>query len=366
MADTLRLYEIAFSVVAFILGAVVGSFLNVCIYRMPRDLSVNKPRRSFCPSCRQQIAWYENLPLLSWSLLRGRCRHCRAPISFRYPAVELLTAILFLLIWLSFTPAVAIAYWVFASLLIVATFVDFEHFIIPDEVTLGGVVAGICASAIVPQLMLADSRMAAVTRSTLAAILGYVLLWLVLEGGKIAFGRKRIRLDTPTHFHWRRVGDDAEFQFGDEVEKWSEYFARESDRLLIVCSGALVQGRPYGAVTLAFHYNRLTVEESSYQLDEVEEISGTATELMIPREAMGRGDLKFLAAIGAFLGWRGVLFSVFGGSLVGSFVGLLALVFGKRVWSAKLPFGPYLALAAVIWMFFGELLVDYYLRLLRP
>ncbi|MEY2530236.1 MAG: leader peptidase (prepilin peptidase) / N-methyltransferase, partial [Verrucomicrobiota bacterium] len=97
-----------------------------------------------------------------------------------------------------------------------------------------------------------------------------------------------------------------------------------------------------------------------FELDQVNEISGVAHELQIPREAMGRGDLKFLAAIGAFLGWRGVLFSLFGGSLAGSLVGLVTLVVGKRVWSAKLPFGPYLAFGALIWMFFGDDLVRWY------
>jgi leader peptidase (prepilin peptidase)/N-methyltransferase len=101
-------------------------------------------------------------------------------------------------------------------------------------------------------------------------------------------------------------------------------------------------------------------------LDDVTEISGVVRELQIPREAMGRGDLKFLAAIGAFLGWRAVLFSVFAASLLGSLVGLFTLLVGKRVWSAKLPFGPYLASGAVIWMFFGDDFVRWYLGLLNP
>src|SRR5690242_11083061 len=92
----------------------------------------------------------------------------------------------------------------------------------------------------------------------------------------------------------------------------------------------------------------------------------TAYEIEIPREAMGRGDLKFLAAIGAFLGWRAVLFSVFAGSLLGSLVGLFTLILGKRVWSAKLPFGPYLAFGAVTWMFFGEDFVRWYFSLMNP
>ncbi len=101
-------------------------------------------------------------------------------------------------------------------------------------------------------------------------------------------------------------------------------------------------------------------------LDTIDKISGVVRELQIPREAMGRGDLKFLAAIGAFLGWRAVLFSIFAGSLLGSVVGLATLLIGKRVWSAKLPFGPYLALGALAWMFFGDALVAWYVGLLNP
>ncbi len=101
-------------------------------------------------------------------------------------------------------------------------------------------------------------------------------------------------------------------------------------------------------------------------LDHVTQISGVARELVIPREAMGRGDLKFLAAIGAFLGWRAVLFSLFAGSLLGSIIGLITLVVGKRVWSTKLPFGPYLAFGAVSWMFFGDTFLRWYGGLLNP
>ena len=89
-------YQLLFSALAFFLGAVVGSFLNVCIYRLPRDLSVNKPRRSFCPTCKTQIPWQQNIPLLSWLFLRGRCAKCGSKIAFRYFGVELLTALLFL------------------------------------------------------------------------------------------------------------------------------------------------------------------------------------------------------------------------------------------------------------------------------
>ncbi|MEY2526466.1 MAG: leader peptidase (prepilin peptidase) / N-methyltransferase [Verrucomicrobiota bacterium] len=353
-------YQFLFSAFAFVLGAAVGSFLNVCIYRLPLDLSVNEPRRSFCPVCKNPIPWQQNLPLISWLWLRGRCAKCGTKIAFRYFAVELLTAFLFLAVWRSFPWPLAIAYWVFVSLIIAATFIDFEHFIIPDQITIGGAVAGIIASVLVPQLMDTDSRVAALIRSGLAAALGYILLWIVLEAGKIAFGKKRIRLDAPTPFNWKRNDDDADFIVGDERSLWSDHFARETDRLLLYCNAAEIDNRSFGEVTLEFHYNRMAVEGQTFELDQVNEISGVAHELQIPREAMGRGDLKFLAAIGAFLGWRGVLFSLFGGSLAGSLVGLVTLVVGKRVWSAKLPFGPYLAFGALIWMFFGDDLVRWY------
>ena len=359
--DPLAAYDLFFTVVAAVLGATVGSFLNVCIYRLPLDLSVNEPRRSFCPSCKKQIPWHQNLPLLSWLSLRGRCANCGSRIAFRYFLVELLTALLFLAVWRSFPWQTALAYWVLVSLLIVATFIDFEHFIIPDEITLGGAAAGIVASFIIPELMMTDVRWEALLWSIGSAVLGYGLLWFVLEAGKLAFGKKKIRLEAPTPFTWSRNGDDADFVVGEERGLWSDNFAREKDQLFLQCDSAVLDGRDLGASTLRFHYNRVTIGQEEIQLDRVTTITGVVRELQIPREAMGRGDLKFLAAIGAFLGWRAVLFSVFAGSLLGSLVGVGTMLIGKRVWSAKLPFGPYLAAGALVWMFFGEALLLWYL-----
>ena len=365
MEPSLAFYELFFGIIAFVVGAVVGSFLNVCIYRMPLDLAVNEPKRSFCPSCKKQIPWHQNLPLLSWLFLRGRCANCGSRIAFRYFAVELLTALLFLAVWRSFSWEVALVYWVFLSLLIAATFIDFEHFIIPDEITLGGTAAGVLACVIVPGLMSTDSRLVALGTSIGSAALGYALLWLVLEGGKLAFGKKKIRLAAPTPFTWTRNGDDADFVVGEERGLWSDNFAREKDVLLLHCHEAVIDGRELGRVTLRFHYNRLTIAGEEIQLDHVSQITGVVRELEIPREAMGRGDLKFLACIGAFLGWRAVLFSVFAGSLLGSLVGLGTMLIGRRAWSAKLPFGPYLAAGALGWLFFGDALVAWYFGLME-
>ena len=360
------IHDFLFCAFAFILGAAVGSFLNVCIYRLPVDLSINKPRRSFCPTCKAPIPWHQNVPLISWLLLRARCANCGSKIAFRYFAVELLTALLFLTIWQSFPWQLAIAYWVFVSYLIVGTFIDFEHFIIPDAVTIGGIIAGVAASTTIPALMETNSHLAAGIRSILGAALGYVILLIVLEAGKIAFGRKRIRFDAPTPFTWTKREDDADLVVGTEKSLWSDHFAREKDRLLLDCDEVKIDNHTSGSVTLEFHYDRVAVEGQEFLLDHVNEISGVARGLVIPREAMGRGDLKFLAAIGAFLGWRAVLFSLFAGSLVGSLIGLITLIAGKRVWSAKLPFGPYLAFGAVSWMFFGETFMRWYGGLLNP
>jgi len=359
-------YVTLFAVLAFVTGAVIGSFLNVGIYRLPREISIREPRRSFCPVCNTQIPWRQNIPLVSWLVLRGRCARCGSKIALRYFSVELLTALLFLAVWQFFPWKIAIAYWVFVSILLIATFVDLEHFIIPDQITIGGTIAGIVASFIVPELMSGDSRLAALVRSALAAALGYVILWIMLEGGKIAFGKKRVKLDGPTPFIWTRHSDDADFVVGGERSLWSDYFAREKDRLLLHCNDAKIDNRAVENQVLEFHYNRVRVGSEEFVLDTVDQISGIARELEIPREAMGRGDLKFLAAIGAFLGWRGALFSIFAGSVAGSIVGLATLIIGKRVWSAKLPFGPYLALGALIWMFFGEKFVHWYLQLVNP
>ena len=154
------IYEIFFATFAFLLGACVGSFLNVCIYRLPLNMSVDEPKRSFCPLCKYQIPWTSNLPLITWTVQRGKCKNCKAPIPFRYFGVEFLTALMFLAVWfqLSYRSGAQFpGHWIlifpmftFVSLLIVATFIDFEHFIIPDGVTIGGTIAGLVFSAGLP------------------------------------------------------------------------------------------------------------------------------------------------------------------------------------------------------------------------
>ena len=192
----LHFYETLFAVAAFVVGAVIGSFLNVCVYRLPLGLSVNEPKRSFCPHCKAQIKWYQNIPIMSWLALRGRCANCHQPIAVRYPLVELLTAVLFFMVWERFRQEwiLVLPFWIFVSLMIVATFIDFDWFIIPDEITIGGTVAGGLLSAAIPQLMGEESHALGLLWSLIGAAAGYVTLRAVVEGGKLAFGRKRIVL----------------------------------------------------------------------------------------------------------------------------------------------------------------------------
>jgi leader peptidase (prepilin peptidase)/N-methyltransferase len=364
-----QIYFYLFAAFAFILGAAIGSFLNVCIYRMPRDLSVNEPKRSFCPSCKYQIPWYRNLPLFSWLALRGKCANCGAGISFRYFGVELLTGLLFLAVWLKVSPdqwLLAFPYWVLVSLFVVATFIDFEFFIIPDEITWGGAVAGALLSFAMPPLMGVDSNLLALMWSLIGGATGYLLLWGVVELGKKAFGKKRISFDKQEAFTWTRNGEDAELIVGGETQLWSEFFARETDRMLMTCSEIEVAGERFTDTTAEFHYNRVSIAGKQWELIKLDTLSGKLTEIVIPREAMGFGDVKFMACIGAFLGWKAVLFTVMSASMVGAVVGILTIVLGKREWSTKIPFGPYLALGALIWLFSGPELVDWYWNLANP
>jgi leader peptidase (prepilin peptidase) / N-methyltransferase len=362
-------YDYLFAAFAFVLGAVVGSFLNVCIYRLPRDLSINEPKRSFCPHCGAQIPWYHNLPLVSWVWLRGRCARCGSPISLRYVVVEFLTALLFLGVWLKVTPdlwVLAFPYWILVSLLIVGTFVDLEHYIIPNEITVGGIIAGFFLSIAIPPMMMTESHVVSALRSLTGAALGYLLLWGVVEIGKLAFGKKRITLDEPQAFTAKSESEQWQIKIGNEVTLWGDLFARERDQLLLNCAKAKVEGREHSDVTLRFFHDRVCVGEEEYSLEKLDEISGIVRAITIPREAMGFGDVKFIAAIGAFLGWQAVLFTVVSASVIGSVAGVATLLAGKRAWSLKIPFGPYLAVGAILWIFAGWPIVNWYLTLLSP
>ena len=254
------------SVFVFLAGLCIGSFLNVCIWRIPREESIVWPG-SHCPACNHKIAPRDNVPLLSWLVLNGKCRHCHAPISPRYFVVELLTGALFAGLWFVHgwslqTPV----YLFFTGALILGTFVDFDHLLLPDRVTIGGMVAGPILSFAFPALQGQTEGIPALIRSALGLALGYGILWIVA-----AIGR-----------------------------------------------------------------------------------------LVLKREAMGMGDVKLLGAIGACLGWQAVLFTIFVSSLSGTVLGFTLIALGKKELQSKIPYGPHIALAAVLWMFCGPACIDLY------
>lgn len=174
----------------FIAGSIVGSFLNVCIHRLPRGESVVFPS-SHCPGCLRPIPWYMNIPLASYLALRGRCAYCKAKISFRYCIVEALTAAMFVLIYWRFgmSPEFAV-YSALFSVLIVVSFIDIEHWIIPDELVIPGAVAGLLLSAAYPKLQGEASRLLALGDSFLGLAFGFVSLYLLGVFGKIVYKKE--------------------------------------------------------------------------------------------------------------------------------------------------------------------------------
>lgn len=375
-----QIFQIIFASFAFILGASIGSFLNVCIYRMPRNLSVNNPRRSFCPTCKYQIPWYSNLPLITWLAQGGKCRNCKSPISIRYFLVELLTGLLFLATWWRANHGFAIhsdswmlflPWVVFVSMLVVATFIDFEFFEIPDEITIGGTVVGVIFSLALPQmhgqpLGVLKGHLLSGGWSLFGAVVGFALLWLVRAAGKAAFGRMKKTFKEPVPFQWTRKGDEAILKVKDEDLQWIDLFSNEEDILLLDCERLEFQGVVKENFELRSRYQKLEIDGKEYELDKIDTFSGVLRQLSHKREAMGFGDVKFIACIGAFLGWECVLFTVMAASVIGAILGVVPRLFGKSEWSAKIPFGPYLSLGALLWLFTGPEIVAWYLALTAP
>jgi leader peptidase (prepilin peptidase)/N-methyltransferase len=351
------------SLLFFSLGCIVGSFLNVCIYRMPRNLSIVSPP-SHCPHCKYSIPFYLNIPLLTWLMLKGRCRNCGAPISPRYFVVELLTGLAFLGCWLAYGwqpaagPWLALVYAVFLAGLIVATFIDFEHLIIPDEITLGGTVAGFAISFFLPALHSAHSYAQSLLQSVLGIAAGAGLIYGVVRIGKLLFGRHRVKLPGEAKIVF---SETALCLPGQEI-LYEDIFYRPSDTIVFRARTLELVDRGYANATVRLSPSRLTINDEEIDPETVAHMEAVCAEIIVPREAMGLGDVKFMAAIGAFLGWQAVLFTFFIACMVGAAYGLGMVALKKQKWSGRLYFGPFLALAATVWIFTGPRLVGLYTR----
>ena len=250
-------------VVSIIFGAMVGSFLNVCIHRLPKEESIVRPG-SHCPKCKTPIRFYDNIPLLSYLLLGGKCRHCKAPISIQYPIVEAITALSSFFLFITFGVSLSFFYYFsFVAALIAITVIDLYHQIIPDVISLPGIVIGLLGSLVIPQITFWSS-----------------LIGVISGGGSLFL--------VATVYQW-----------------------------------------------------------------------------LFKREGMGGGDVKLLAMIGAFLGWKAVILTIFLSSFIGSIIGITVMLIKGKDFKYAIPFGPFLALGAVISLFWGENLISWYLYMNR-
>ncbi len=348
------------SVVVFVFGTLVGSFLNVCIYRMPIGKSVVTPA-SHCPYCGYAIPFYLNIPLVTWLMLRGKCANCNAPISIRYFLVELLTGLMFLACWLAYggnSAALALVYCLVMAGLIVATFIDIEHFIIPDAITFGGMAAGFVCSALVPALHLTTKVTDSLRASFIGILIGGLVVQSVRLAGKLAFGRVKIALAGET----KVVFTETALVLPDREVKYEDMFSKNTDAIRFHARRLELIDRCFVDVPVSLSPIKLRVGDEEFDPELMPYMEALTTKMVLPREAMGFGDVTFMGAIGAFLGWKATLFSLMSASLIGTIVAGAMILFGKRDRSAQIPFGPYIAAGAVIWVFCGTPIVNWLLN----
>jgi leader peptidase (prepilin peptidase)/N-methyltransferase len=348
------------TVVLFVLGCMVGSFLNVCIYRMPIGKSIVSPA-SHCPNCGYSIPFYLNVPILTWLMLRGECANCRAPISPRYLLVELLTGLMFAGCWVGYggeMPAVALIYCIVIAGLIVATFIDLAHFIIPDEITIGGTMVGIMISFVVPRLHGETSHWKGLLWGVIGAAVGGLLIEAVRQAGKLAFGRMKLTLSADTKVFFGETG----VIFPDRELPYEEIFYRKSDTIRFHATRLELADRCFMNVDVALGPLGLKIGAQQFTPEENLYMEVVTDKMILPREAMGFGDVKFMAAIGAFLGWQATVFSLVVSSFIGAIVGGLMILLKRHERSSPIPYGPYIAAAAVIWLFAGPELVKVFQR----
>lgn len=343
-------------------GACVGSFLNVVIYRLPRGLSVNEPRRSFCPQCKAPIPWYLNLPVISYIMLRGRTACCKRPYTARYCIVELACALLFAAVaWYFCTDdiitQVLLCAWV--ALMLACFCIDWEQMVVLPMLTILAAVAGVGISLLSPWFSGEGIEpLQGLMSSASGAFGGFLLFRLVALAGKLMFGRRQQAFDSPQNWvlHQAADGEDVELLIGGERLLWSDLFMETSNRFTLQ-AGTVAEHAPETG-ELVFTVDSLSLPDGTkLMLEEHDELSGTCRGYAARKEAMGSGDAWLALAIGALCGWQGVVFALVGGSIIGIGAALVARI-GR---GTPMPFGPALIAAALIWLFYGTELVSAYL-----
>jgi leader peptidase (prepilin peptidase)/N-methyltransferase len=252
----------------------------------------------------------------------------------------------------------ALVYAVFLAGLICATFIDLEHFIIPDEITYGGVAVGLVASFFLPSLQESDAMRFGLLWSALGAAAGAGIVYAILRLGKLLFGRQKIKFPAET----KMIFSETSLHLPDKEIPYDELFWRKSDMIVARSKRVELIDRSYFDAVVRISQSSVRIKQGKFEAvelnpEDVPHMEILGSEIIVPREAMGLGDVKFMAAIGAFLGWQSVIFSLMVSSLIGSAVGVTLILMKRREWSSKIPYGPYIALAAAIWMFVGKKLV---------
>ena len=367
----------------FAVGACVGSYLNVVIYRWPREnLSVTKPARSFCPICGKEIPWFRNIPILTWIIQRGRCADCDARIPVRYVAVELLTAILFTLGWYVFVtshspalPVTAGLIAVLTVLLICIAWIDADLMVVPVDFCWWGMGIGVLGACLDPTLVALAGGAEGLNwwQGGLQAVCGIALGWgglmAVVYLGKKMMGLKRLDFTEAHEWYLREPeSEDEQLCFvlrmpekdgegvQEEMYAWGDLFFRDYDRLEIEGHGIQIDGERSRATRIVISREMVEMGGKKYSIAKMKSLEGKATRVVIPREAMGDGDPPLLGLIGAFIGWQGVAFTLFAACILALLWALPARIgFGRQ-----LPFGPFLALGGAAWIFGGWMLWKWY------
>lgn len=291
----------------------------------------------------------------------------------------MLTALLFAAVWwfvrdalylgsfLKVELAVLLPLWLMIALFVAITFIDAEHMVIPLSFTTALSVAGVAAAALWPKIsdmagwssgdpLIADG----LKQSVIGWIIGFCGLWVIVRLGKMAFGKKKMEFPHPVE--WRLIEpaneeDPIWFEMNGERIGWWDIFYRKTDRLIVECSELRLDGEDVRAGTLTIRETGIELPDGRIiEIENVKALDGKAARAVIPREAMGMGDVHLLGTIGAFFGWMGVFFSLFAASLLA----IGAAVLGRIGFGRPLPFGPFLILGSLIWMFGGWKLAQWY------
>ncbi len=342
-------------------GACVGSFLNVVIYRLPREMSVNEPRRSFCPACKAPIPWYLNLPIISWLLLRGRAACCGVSISVRYWLVELCTAGLFAaLSWCyADTDVMTQALLCAWAACMIATFcIDWEQMVVLPQLTWGAAAMGVLAALLSPWLVESQAldMSEGLMWSVIGAASGYFLLKIVALLGRGLFGHKKSMYGSPRAWTLQQKDDDLELRIGDESFSWRELFMENANRVELTDATCAEFSTQLGR--LIFGVDSVQLPDARIiSLEDCERLSGQCGGMLQRREALGSGDALIALSIGALCGWQGVLFAL----VAGSFIGILAAMIAHIGRGQLMPFGPSFIAGALFWLFYGQQLFFRYL-----